>query len=168
MATTWQVRLGGVVVAALYCASLVLPAFEAPSNGWGTMSGWEALVAVPEYLGQTLSTLRFSEWKHIFSRGGWLLLLYWGPNPVMFVGLSCFLCRRFLLASIAGLIGGGIALWIGFVWWYVCEHPEVDWVAFSVCSGYYVWLSSFFALVALSVAMMLRLRRNRVPSVHSS
>lgn len=167
--TNTRVRLYAAIVAGLFCTSLFLPVFDywVGVREKKTLFGWEALVIVPETILHEVSLAAVSssywEWLRIRCVTSGTLFVEWLPNPLFFFGLSLFLCRRFLLAALVGLVGWGLALWFGVRMWLAAISHGVNHLYGPLDSGYYVWLSSYFVLVVLSVAMQLKLRRRQAP-----
>ena len=107
------VALGLVLVAGLYGASLLLPAFQVVFDAEEVAAGWDAVAVVPRLSQQFFAeAVRRGDLRGTALDVGYaypakayaVLVLAWLPNPLLWVGALCLLLRRWRAACLLGAL----------------------------------------------------------------
>jgi hypothetical protein len=163
--------IGLLLVAGVYAVSFFLPVLAIPLLDQPAIDRLKAEVA-GRVGGEVLGVEGLSEYVvkgyqsfRVGPSSGWILLLAWCANPVLWVGCLLLLARRWRGAAFAGVVamGLGAAMAVSATVTFGDPRADIRWSVADYRIGYWLWLASM-ALLAAAGVVGWRVGRPRSPS----
>jgi hypothetical protein len=167
----WASWIGILLVGGMYAAAFFLPVLAIPLLDQPAMDRLKAEVG-GRVGGEVIGVEGPSEFVvkgyQSFRGGpsdGWVLVVAWCANPVLWVGFLLLLARRWRGAALAGVVALGLGAVMAVSATVTVGDPRADirWSVADYRVGYWLWLASM-ALLAAAGLVGLRVRRRRCPS----
>jgi hypothetical protein len=156
----WSCWIGVLLVVGVYAVSFFLPVLSIPLLDQPAMDRLKAEVAGRAGGGEIIRVEGPSEYVikgyQSFRAGpsdGWVLLVAWCANPVLWVGCLLLLARRWRGAALAGVVALGLGAAMAVSATVTVGNPRADirWSVADYRVGYWLWLASMALLTAISV-----------------